>query len=275
MIHMSEPKASAATSTVARVGTVMRAPKTAELIATHLRNRIVKGELKPGETLPAEAHLMEQFGVSRPTLREAFRILEAESLIGIRRGSRGGAQVLDPDPGIAARHVGLLLQLQGATIKDVYDARMTTEPTCARLLAKSRTKQDLADLQAAADDVKQLVEAGPEAFPDPSRWSGATYHFHELILQRCGNITLGIQGAVLADIVNTHFRINIAADLTNRSWEKARFQKTAKSYDKLVTLVEAKDADGAESHWRTHMEVAAKYLFMYDGHDKKVVELFD
>jgi GntR family transcriptional repressor for pyruvate dehydrogenase complex len=74
----------------AQIGTVMRAPKTGELIATHLRRQIVRGELLPGETLPAESQLMEQYGVSRPTLREAFRILESETLISVRRGSRGG-----------------------------------------------------------------------------------------------------------------------------------------------------------------------------------------
>ncbi|WP_245925861.1 hypothetical protein [Nocardia nova] len=63
----------------------------------------------------------------------------------MRRGSRGGARVLEPDPMVAARHVGLLLQLQGTTIRDVYEARMVTEPVCARMLAERRTEQDLAD----------------------------------------------------------------------------------------------------------------------------------
>ena len=74
------------------IGRPVRAPKTAELIASQLRGQIVRGELKAGDTLPPEITLMEQFGVSRPTLREAFRILETESLIDVRRGSRGGAQ---------------------------------------------------------------------------------------------------------------------------------------------------------------------------------------
>src|SRR5215218_6683547 len=124
------------------VGQLVRAPKTAELIATHIRRQIVRGELKEGDTLPPEVRLMEQFGVSRPTLREAFRILETESLISVRRGSRGGAQVMAPDLSVAARYVGLLLQLQGATIVDVYEARMVLEPVCARLLAECRTEQD-------------------------------------------------------------------------------------------------------------------------------------
>ena len=76
-----------ASSPAAQIGTVLRAPKTGELIATYLRRQIVRGELRPGETLPAESQLMEQFSVSRPTLREAFHILEAETLISVRRGS--------------------------------------------------------------------------------------------------------------------------------------------------------------------------------------------
>src|SRR5215203_4458789 len=131
---------------IQRVGNVLRAPKTAELIASHLRRRIVKCELQPGQTLPAEVYLMEQFAVSRPTLREAFRILEAESLIGVRRGSRGGAQVLTPDPRVAARHVGLLLQLQGTTVQDVYEARIVTEPVCAAMFAARSKPEDVADL---------------------------------------------------------------------------------------------------------------------------------
>src|SRR5215212_9794665 len=109
---------------VGAVGQLVRAPKTAELIASHIRRQIVRGELRENDTLPPELSLMAQFGVSRPTLREAFRILETESLISVRRGSRGGAQVMAPDISVAARYVGLLLQVQGTTIVDVYEARM-------------------------------------------------------------------------------------------------------------------------------------------------------
>ena len=55
-----------ASSPTAQIGTVVRAPKTGELIASHLRRQIVRGELRPGETLPAESQLMSQYGVSRP-----------------------------------------------------------------------------------------------------------------------------------------------------------------------------------------------------------------
>jgi DNA-binding FadR family transcriptional regulator len=132
-----------ASSRATSIGVAVRAPKTGELIATYLRRQIVRGELQPGEILPAESQLMEQFSVSRPTLREAFRILEAETLISVRRGSRGGARVVVPEASVAARYVGLLLQIKGATINDVYEARMISEPPCARLLALRHTDEDI------------------------------------------------------------------------------------------------------------------------------------
>jgi DNA-binding FadR family transcriptional regulator len=72
-----------------QVGQPVRAPKTSELIAAQLRRQIVRAAVKPGEKLPPETQLMKQFGVSRPTVREAFRILETEGLIVVRPGSRG------------------------------------------------------------------------------------------------------------------------------------------------------------------------------------------
>ncbi|WGL53987.1 GntR family transcriptional regulator [Nocardioides sp. BP30] len=261
-------------SGVQQVGTVMRAPKTAELIASHLRRQIVKGELTPGETLPPEVHLMEQFGVSRPTLREAFRILEAESLIGVRRGSRGGAQVLEPDPHVAARHVGLLLQLQGTTIQDVYEARMVTEPVCAAMLASRRTEEDLQDLRTVVAHLREMLKAGFEAITDLATWSRSTYRFHELIMQRCGNKTLAVQGAVLADIVDVHLQQSLAKGLGEDEDVSDRYQTTVRSYERLIRYVDAKDSEAAEKHWRKHMEVAAQYVFLHDAKNTPVVDLF-
>jgi DNA-binding FadR family transcriptional regulator len=261
-------------SSPAQIGAVVRAPKTGELIAAHLRRQIVRGTLTPGETLPAESHLMEQYGVSRPTLREAFRILEAEALISVRRGSRGGARVIAPDPSVAARYVGLLLQIQGATINDVYEARMISEPPCARLLAANRTPADIAALTAIVDDLKAEVATSKPFIPDPHAWSRLTYRFHQLILDRCGNKTMAIQGAVLQDIVATHLRTKIA-QRDNDDDTDDRFQLVIRSYAKLITHIKAGNATAAEKHWRTHMENAAQYLLKDDLKTKPVVDLFN
>jgi GntR family transcriptional regulator, transcriptional repressor for pyruvate dehydrogenase complex len=251
------------------VGQVVRAPKTAELIATLYRRQIVRGELRPGDTLPSEQQLMEQFGVSRPTLREAFRILEAEDLISVKRGSRGGARVTQPSLSVAARYVGLLLQVQGTTIADVYEARMVLEPACARLLA---------GLNACIDELRGAVEAGhpgaaqPSA-PEPALWSSQAARFHELIMQRSGSNTLAVQGGVLQDIVATHLALALSRDHA-RDDELANFRRNVRSYQKLVVLVDERDGPGAEQHWRAHMEAAGQRLLREDLQSRPVVDLF-
>ena len=97
----------------ASAGTAVRSPKTAELVAGTLRRMVVDGQLIDGDFLPNEAELMTHFGVSRPTLREAVRVLESERLVEVRRGSRTGARVRVPGPEIVARPAGLLLELSG------------------------------------------------------------------------------------------------------------------------------------------------------------------
>jgi GntR family transcriptional regulator, transcriptional repressor for pyruvate dehydrogenase complex len=261
-----------ATGPAAQIGTVVRAPKTGELIASHLRRQIVRGELRPGEALPAESQLMEQYGVSRPTLREAFRILEAETLINVRRGSRGGARVSTPDVSVAARYVGLLLQMQGATINDVCEARMISEPPCARLLALHHTDEDITKMSDVVDQLKAEVAARMPFIPDPFTWSRLTNRFHQLILEGCGNKTMAIQGAVLQDIVATHLRTKIAQRDDSNTAE--RFERVIKSYTKLIKHVMAGNSAAAERHWRSHMEGAAEYLLKDDLKTKPVVDLF-
>jgi GntR family transcriptional repressor for pyruvate dehydrogenase complex len=255
------------------IGQAMRAPKTAELIASDLRKKIVQGQLTPGQTLPPEVTLMEQYDVSRPTLREAFRILEAETLISVRRGSRGGAQVMKPDLTVAARSVGVVLQFNGTTIDDVYEARTIIEPPCAGLLAKNRTDDDIAALQAVVDEITDITVAGPRAVPDPAAWSDLIFRFHYLILQQCGNKTLAVQGGVLADIVRTHLYLRVAQSLEEGE-SPQRFQRVIKAYQRLIDLVTSRDAAGAEKHWRRHMEVAGTFVLKDDLEHKRVVDLF-
>ncbi len=262
------------------VGQIIRAPKTAELIATLYRRRIVRGELRPGDTLPSEQQLMVQFGVSRPTLREAFRILEAEDLISVKRGSRGGARVTQPSLSVAARYVGLLLQVQGTTIADVYEARMLLEPACARLLAERRTGQDLADLTACIEELRGGAAEGgaaeggaAETVPEPARWSSLAYRFHELIIQRSGSKTLAVQGGVLQDIVETHVTLALSRDFAEAGLLD-NFRRNVRSYEKLVGLLGKRDGAGAERHWRAHMEAAGRRLLRDDLQHRSVVDLF-
>jgi GntR family transcriptional regulator, transcriptional repressor for pyruvate dehydrogenase complex len=254
------------------VGPALRAPKTAELIASYIRGQAVHGELKTGDSLPPETVLMEMFGVSRPTLREAFRILEAESLITVRRGARGGARVVSPDIAVAARYVGLLLQMGGTTIADVYEARTVIEPAAAGLLAARRSRQDLDDLNACVEHLVGLVESDKQ-FRDADIWSQAIMRFHDLVLERSGNRTLAVQAGVLREVVAMHLSTVVMRTFDHPDTQD-QFRRLVRSYRKLVLLIDARDADGAERHWRTHLEVMGRRLLRDDTGAKAVVDLF-
>jgi GntR family transcriptional regulator, transcriptional repressor for pyruvate dehydrogenase complex len=253
-------------------GQRVRAPKTAELIASHLRGQIVRGELATGETLPSEAALTETFGVSRPTLREAFRILEAESLINVRRGARGGARVVAPDIAVAARYAGLLLQVTHTTIADVQAARMVIEPAAAGLLASRRTGQDLDDLNRCVAGLAALAE-GDEPAARAGAWPLAAHGFGDLILERAGNRTLAVQARVLREVVAMHLRTT-APRTSGRPGTREELRKTVRSYRKLVVLLDARNPEGAQRQWRAHLEAASRELLRGGLDPQAVVDLF-
>jgi DNA-binding FadR family transcriptional regulator len=254
-------------------GAKYRAPKTSELIANEFRRQIVRGELPPGTMLPSESDLMVQLGVSRPTLREAYRLLEAESLLEIRRGVGGGARVTSPDIGTGAHYVGLLLQMDDATISDVYEARTVLEPICAGLMASRRDATANQSLFDSIVGLERLIKSSDRGVPDPRPWSEATYRFHELVLKGCGNKTLALQGQLLQEVVATHYAASIAPAF-DESDRPERFKRVLLSFRKLANLVAEGDRPAAEEHWTNHMRTAAKTLLGDDLKNTKIVDLF-
>jgi len=252
----------------------VRAPKTGELIAAHLRRKIVRGELREGDTLPGETVLMEQFDVSRPTLREAFRILETESLIEIRRGSRG-ARVTAPDAGVAARAVGALLQFEHTTVADVYEARAVIEPAAASLFAKRRTARQIAAMTRIADSLDETVDAALSGRESLESWMAQTLAFQDLIMEGARNRTLLVQSRVLRDILATHLALGVNETLERPALTtRAVLVRYVKSLHRFIGLIEARDAAGASAHWRAHITASNEYLITGTG-DSTVLELFD
>ena len=173
--------------------TSLREPKMADRVATVLRRMFIRGEITEGTMLPPESELMERFGVSRPTLREAFRVLESESLIQVQRGVRGGARVTRPRRETLARYAGLILEYEGVTVKDVYDARVTLEVPMVEQLAKDRNPKVIAELE-------QIVERESQLNPGSEAVDQLT-DFHAAIARLSGNATLQIVSDMLHHII--------------------------------------------------------------------------
>jgi DNA-binding FadR family transcriptional regulator len=234
------------------IGSQVRVPKMGELVASSLRRQIVRGDLAEGDALPSESELMQQFGVSRPTLREAFRVLESESLISVRRGAHGGAVVHVPNGDVAARYAALVLEHRGATLRDVYEARGVIEPGCVAQVARSRTQKQVATLHQALETSRKLRDNPVEQMAEQSR-------FHQLLVEMTGNQTLVVLSGMLRHIVDVVNLSHAREDAGTPAGERA-MRKGFRAHERLVALIEERNAADAESLWRKHLLAADEYI---------------
>jgi DNA-binding FadR family transcriptional regulator len=241
-----EPAGSGGGSASPLVGQQVRVPKTAELVAAQLRRQIVRGDLVEGDALPPEATLLEQFGVSRPTLREAFRVLESEALISVRRGAHGGARVHTPNGEVAARYAALVLEHRGTTLGDVFAARAILEAPSARVLAEGRTESDLAALRAALAQEEEAAE-------DPVSLRQQERVFHMLVVQLAGNKTLVVLSAMLNHILD---RVSLPQAHVDHDAFRA--------HENLIQLIEKRDGPAAQAAWREHLTQAEEFGTLLD-----------
>lgn len=118
--------------------------RASEVIYEQIYQKIVQGELKPGDRLPAERILSEQFQRSRPSVREALRMLQQNGLIRIDVGSAGGAIVQGFSTVGLERSLKALAESGFISLKELRDYRIINDIGCARLAAQNRTDKDIA-----------------------------------------------------------------------------------------------------------------------------------
>lgn len=229
----------------------IRRQKVTDLVVGELR-RLILHEARVGDALPPERVLIEKFGVSRPTLREALRVLESDGLVEIRRGIRGGAIVRQPGIEDMARMVGIHLQLQQASVGDLYLVRKIIEPAAARLAAGNEGAGAALD-EALAVEAAAIDVAGDEDV------SHVLVGFHEAILDLSGSTTLATLGRLLDAVVQKDTLQTIATvSGPGPAARKKAFRKSHQTHQELAVAIKAGDADGAEGFMRRHLEVLEK-----------------
>lgn len=233
-------------------------------IADQLRQLILDGELTEGDSLGNEPELIARFGVSRPSLREALRILETEGLISVVRGVLGGVVVHSPDQRHTGRTAALLLQARNVPLADVYDARAVIEPAAVRIVASSRGNKK------AARRLRELITEEEAALDDPEAFAAANARFHAELVALAGNQTLVIVAEMLEEVVT---RAVAAASADEREGSATTRRRGVRSQQRLADLVEAGDAEAAEEHWRTHMGIVGRVLLGQRA--QTVVDLMD
>jgi GntR family transcriptional repressor for pyruvate dehydrogenase complex len=220
---------------------VRRVRKAYEQVADQLRELIMTGELTPGQRLPSEVGLAEDFGVSRATVREALRVLAAQSLIRTSKGSAGGSFVTLPTvdyiSSFVHANVNLLTETEHVTLEELLEARELVEVPAARLAALRRTEEDVERLRATVPDETARLGTSEEF----------TYNaeFHTCMLDASRNTLLTVSAQPIFSVLQT----NLARSSLGRRFHQAIHLH----HVRILEAVEAGDPDGAEVEMREHL----------------------
>jgi GntR family transcriptional regulator, transcriptional repressor for pyruvate dehydrogenase complex len=228
----------------------LRQPRLAEIIAASLRDDILTGKLKEGDSLPRQEDLFTQFRVSLPAVREAMRILETEGLVEVRRGNVGGAVVHLPTAERTAQMIAMVLQTRAASPGDVSGALSYIEPVCARLCA---TRPDRATEVVPA--LRAAIEVQQAQFADESRFNANARRFHEAVVARCGNETMILVIGALETIWTAH-EAAVWEEVTSApsSMMPAETRRAAlRDHEKLLAAIEKGDGERAASIAGAHL----------------------
>ena len=169
-------------------------------MAARLRESIHDGALPEGARLPNETALAQDFGVSRATVREALRLLTAQSLIRTAKGAGGGSYVTVPSANHLSESLrsglGLLTAAEDVTLEELLEVRELLEVPAAELAARRRSAEDLERLRAAIPD-QPLRLRTQEQFTH-------NRDFHSVVIEACGNTLLWITAQPIFTVLQTH-----------------------------------------------------------------------
>jgi GntR family transcriptional repressor for pyruvate dehydrogenase complex len=255
-------EAGTADVTELRPGSVqLHQPRVAELVADALRQRILDGELDDGDLLPNQDELLLEFGISKPSLREAMRILEAEGLVRVRRGNVGGAVVHRPKPHHAAYTLALVLQAGQVPVDDVVAALKQLEGTCAGLCA-ARVDREV----EVVPQLRESNERAQAAIDDELGYVEATADFHRLLVSLCGNRTMGVVVGSLETLWLTHVWEWAESRAESGTFPDREYrQQGLRVHERLTRCIERGDVLRATRLAESHFDPNQFYLSPMDG----------
>jgi GntR family transcriptional repressor for pyruvate dehydrogenase complex len=165
-------------------------------IIEQVRTMVRSGELRPGDRLPAERALAEQFAVSRNTVREALRMLEISGLIQLKRGATGGAFIAEADAGKVATSMTDMLELGQLSLTDLTEARTWIESIIIQVACERMTDEVYARLEANVAEAAKLSE-----LRDWEEKAKVNVQFHVILAEATANPVMVALSQVIMQVM--------------------------------------------------------------------------
>lgn len=225
-----------------------------EEVAEQIREQLTNGLLKPGDRLPPERELAEQFNLSRNTVREALRALEMSGLLEFRKGATGGAFVREGQSDAVASGFSDLFRLGVIRPADLIEARMIVGVELTRLACSRATEADFAELEANLDASEAAEKAG-----NAEQRLKINLNFHVILARSANNPVLLILTDALMDI---HRKLL-------QTMTPASNAKVIASRRKLLTYLKARDEEKAAAEMKRHLTALGRhYMTQYEERSK-------
>jgi len=229
-----------------------------EEIASQVRALISSGSLKPGDKLPPERVLAEQFNVSRNTLREGLRALELGGLLELRKGATGGAFIVSGNTDVVVNGLRDLYHLGAITPKQLTESRVWIEAVVIRVACERATDEELAELEANVDAAEIAEKEGNFELR-------AKIHldFHSLLGKATHNPVLSITMDGIIEIMRQF--VKVIGSQANRFVIPSR--------RRFLTYIKARDADNAVIEMEKHLHrIHRNYLSKLPTPNKEPVD---
>lgn len=209
-------------------------------IADDIRAQILDGTLQPGDAMDTTVALTAAYGVSPPTMRAALRLLEAEGLLRVHRGVKGGPRVQELEVEALARQAELHLRLDGANLENLFETMVLVQPAAVELAAQRRTPEQIDDLRAAVEPVRAATTV--HEFLD------AAIEFVVHLQSAAGNPAITLLGRLLLNLFKHEARREIGDGPVG-----AVAEQVADQYHDVIRMVELGHGEAAAALWRAHL----------------------
>jgi GntR family transcriptional regulator, transcriptional repressor for pyruvate dehydrogenase complex len=224
--------------------TPVRQARASGEIVSQIEKAIFDGELSAGDRLESERDLAGRFAVSRITVRDALRVLEARGLIHVKVGASGGAFVAESNADHVAESISTMVMLRRLTLSGVAEARTVVETATSELAAER------AD-EAALGRIRASVERGRGVVREQLPHTEASMEFHVTVAEAAGNELLTATVRAYRDLL-----VQTISDMR----EPRSARATQKAHEEILEAIAAHDADAARQLMLAHLQDFEKRL---------------
>jgi GntR family transcriptional regulator, transcriptional repressor for pyruvate dehydrogenase complex len=216
-------------------------------IVSQIEHAIFDGGLRPGDRLESERELAEQFGVSRITVRDALRVLEARGLIRVKVGAAGGAFVAETNLDQVAESISTMVRLRRMTLSELAEARTIVESAAAEFAA---TRAD----DVAVARLGEMVEEGRQVVRDQLPHTEASMDFHVAVAEASGNELLSATVRAYRDLLmqTLHDMRDVRSARVTQQW-----------HEEIMEAIRAHDPDASRKLMQDHLQDFEKRIRAY------------